>query len=275
MERAPNRFEWPRDTVSGSIGASSLVCLGVLHETPSFSASSFSMLLWWSLAYRTRNQREIIRKPPSPSASILDHTLQFLPTRCVAGFLSALLVATQILKCVCAQGWTTDQHQLVSRAAAVTRHKVEVDPLFARHSFLCPRQAHDEPLVLGSFRPHAALLLKMSHARSEHWQTHAGHSDFLSVASRCHLLASESACVLVVRSRGLLDIRTECKLSCLDTRFHIVRRLRSFARLLLSLFSHEQRSTCHSQQRHKRQQRTIQLRCSRGRVLDRSSGGFS
>ena len=106
-----------------------------------------------------------------------------------------------------------------------------------------PHQAHDEPLVLRSFRPHAALLLKMSHAHSEHWQTHAGHSDVLSFASRCHLLASESACVLVVRSRGLLDIRTECKPSCLDTRFHTVRRLRSFARLLLSLFSNEQRST--------------------------------
>ena len=112
-----------------------------------------------------------------------------------------------------------------------SRHeaKVEVVPLFAEHSFLCPRQAHDEPLVLRSFRPHAPLLLKMSHARSEHWQTHAGHLDVLSVASRCHFLASESACVLVVRLRGLLDIRTGCKRSCLDTRFQVVCSLTSIS----------------------------------------------
>ena len=48
------------------------------------SALTFSMLLWWFLAYRTRYQRRAIRKPPSPSASILDHTPQLLTTAACA-----------------------------------------------------------------------------------------------------------------------------------------------------------------------------------------------
>ena len=36
MEHAHVRFEWSRDTVGGSIVASNLVCLCVLHETPTF-----------------------------------------------------------------------------------------------------------------------------------------------------------------------------------------------------------------------------------------------
>ena len=91
MEHAHFRFEWSRDTVSGSIVASNLVCLRVLRETSAFLG--FELLhavvvvsdIQDALPTGGRGEEAgVIRKPPSTSASILDHTLQFLPTAACA-----------------------------------------------------------------------------------------------------------------------------------------------------------------------------------------------